>query len=71
MKVGTDYRNMDEIPVMTLTEFDYHTNFKITIESIAVWSDLTCTDMEAVVKTDDNSKVNLDCTEIKDTSVSF
>ena len=71
MKVGTDYRTMDEMPVMTMTEFNYHTNFQITIEAITQWSDLTCADMEAVVKTDDNKKVNLECKEKKGKQVSF
>jgi len=63
MKVGTDYKEMDTIPELTLEKFNYYTNMKITIESIKMWEDLTCSDMEGIIKSDNNVRVNLECVE--------
>jgi hypothetical protein len=63
MKVGTDYKEMDTIPEITLEKFNYYTNMKITIESITMWEDLTCSDMEGIIKSDNNVRLNLECIE--------
>lgn len=71
LKVGTDWRQMDELTSMNLKEFNQYTNFKLIIEAYQEENQLSCEDMEAIIRSPDRSKTYLQCTELGPKEVQF